>query len=263
MACENFECKASAPGTPRNSVTQGERNLVGWDSAFTENHPGASAGGDIDDGGRDGARRRPPVDDEWDLVAKLLANPVRVGTFGHPEEVRGGCGNGKTEAGDDGSGDCSLRHAQSDIAGIGGDAEGQFGAGTNDKRKRSGPETLGEAVKSGVEPAGELVGLGDIADEQRQRFVAGSRLDLIDAIDGAQIDRIDREAIKGIGRKSYNLTCVETISYLRDELWFGLIGMNTKRIGRQNPEAPVPCAAFWNIGYRWSRSKAMRLIKTA
>jgi len=147
-------------------VLEGEGDLVGGDGPFAEDHPGVSAAGEVDDGGGGGAECGATVDDEGNLVAKLLADAGGVGTLGHSAEVGGGCGDGQAEAGDDGAGDGVLRDAQGDVAGVGGDAQGQAGSGLDDEGEGAGPEALSEAVECGVDVAGEAVGLCGVADEQ-------------------------------------------------------------------------------------------------
>jgi len=263
MACANFECKALSRRTLTKSVTQGERNLVSRNRPFAKDHPRGSTARDIDDGRRDGTRRRAAVDNQRDLVAELLPNAVCIGAFGHPREVGGGGGNRKAQPPDNSAGYSGLGNTQGDVAGIRSHPERKLGTSAYDESKRARPETLGETLKRGVKSTGEFVRLRDFADEQRKRLMASTRLKLVDAIDSAKIYRIDSKAIEGVRGKSNHLARMETISYLGDELWFGLIGVDTKRVGRQNREAPVPCAALCNIAYRWNPPKAMDHIKTA
>ena len=138
---------------------------MGGDGAFAEDHPRVGAAGEVDDGGGDGARGGAAIDDEWDLVAELLAHAVSVGALGQAAEVGGGRGDGKAELADDGATDGGFRDAKCDVAGVGGDAQGEFAAGFDNDGERAGPEAFGEAIEGAVEGAREFVGLGDVGDE--------------------------------------------------------------------------------------------------
>jgi hypothetical protein len=211
-----------------------EGDLVSRDRAFAENHPGVAASGEVDDGGGGGAGGRAAVDDEGQLVAELLADADGGGALGQAEEVgRGGC-NGQAEAGDDGAGDGGFGDAQGEIAGVGGDAEGKTRAGLDDDGEGARPELFCEAIEGGVELAGELVGLGDLGDEQREGLVAGAGFELVDAVDGGEIDRVDGEAVEGVGGQGDDVAAVEAVGYIANERWLGIVGMDADGFGRQN-----------------------------
>ena len=144
----------------------------------------------------------------------------------------GGC-DGKAETGDDSARNGGFGDAEGEIAGVGGDAKGEFGAGFDDEGERAGPELLGESIEGGVELAGEFVGLGDLGDEQRERLVAGAGFDLVDAVDGAQIDGVDGEAVKGVGRERDDVAAIKARDDVVDERWFGFVGVDTESFGRQ------------------------------
>jgi len=197
---------------------------VGWDGSFAKDHPGVAAAGEIDDGGGGGAGGGAAVNDEWDLVAKLLLDAAGVGALGMAVQVGRGGGDGQAEAADDSARDGGFGHSESEVAGVGGDAEGELGAGLDDDCQRTGPELFGEAVEGGVELASYLVRLGDLGDEQREGLVA---------VDGLEIDGVDGEAVEGVGGKSDDIAVVEACDDVIDERWLGLVGMNTESFGRQ------------------------------
>ena len=85
---------------------------------------------------------------------------------------------------DDGAGDGGFGDAEGKVAGVGGDAEGEFGAGFDDDGEWAGPELFREAVEGGVELTGDLVGLGDLGDEKREWLVARAGFEVVDSIDG-------------------------------------------------------------------------------
>jgi hypothetical protein len=214
-------------------VLERERNLVSRDCAFAQDHPGVAAAGEIDDGGGGGAAGGTAVDDEGELVAELLADAGGGGAFGQTREVgRGGC-NGQAEAGDDGAGNGSFGDAEGQIARVGGDAEGEPASGFDHDGERAGPEFFGETIEGGVDLTGKFVGLGDLGDEERERLVAGPGFELVDAIDGVEIDRIDGEAVKSVSRERDDVAAVETVGDILDERRLRLVGMDTESFGGQ------------------------------
>jgi len=148
-------------------------------------------------------------------------------------QIGGGGGDGEPEAFDDGAGDGGLGDTKGDVAGVGGDAQGELCTGLDDDGEGAGPELFGEAVECGVEVAGELVGLGDVGDEEGERLVAGAALDVVDAVDGVKIDGVDGETVEGIGGECDDVALVEAGNDLIDESRFGLVGMDPENLGRQ------------------------------
>jgi hypothetical protein len=207
---------------------------MGRDGSFAEDHPGVAAAGEIDDGGGGGAGGGTAVYDEGEFVAELLTDTVCGGALGMTEEVGGGCGDGQAEASDDGAGNGGFGNAEGEVAGVGGDAQGKFAAGFDDDRERTRPKFFSEAIKGSVEVAGELVGLGYFGDEERERLVAGTGFEFVDAIDGSEIDGVDGETVEGVGWKRYDVAAVETGDDTVDESWLGFIGMDAEGFGRQS-----------------------------
>ena len=197
----NARCKCFRrfPGGDLPLMLERQGDLVGRDCAFAEDHPVVAAVLEVDDGGGGGTDGGTAVDDEREFVAELLADAGGGGALGQTKEVGRGCGNGQAEAGDDGAGDGGFGDAEGEVAGVGGYAQGEAGAGFDDDGERAGPELFGEAVEGGVELAGEFVGLGDLCDEEREGLVAGASFELVDAFDGAEIDGVDGEAVEGVG----------------------------------------------------------------
>jgi len=163
----------------------------------------------------------------------LLADADGGGALGQAEEVGRGRGDWQAETSRDGAGDGGFGNAEGEVAGVGGDAEWEAGAGLDDDGEGPGPEFFCEAVEGGVKLAGEFVGLGDLGDEEREGLVPGAGLELVDAVDGAEIDRVDGEAVEGIGRERDDVAAVEAGDDVADERGFGLVGMNTECFGRQ------------------------------
>ena len=68
-------------------MLEGQGDLVSWDCAFPEDHPGVAAAGEIDDGGGGGAGGGAAVDDKGEFVAELLADAEGGGALGVAGEV--------------------------------------------------------------------------------------------------------------------------------------------------------------------------------
>jgi hypothetical protein len=209
-------------------------DLVGGDCAFAEDHPGVASAGEIDDRGGGGTDGGAAVDNERELVAELLADAGGGGALGQAEEVGRGRGDGQAEAGDDGAGDGGFGDAEGEVAGVGGYAQGEARAGFDDDGEGAGPELLGEAVEGGVELAAELVGLGNLGDEEREGLVAGAGFELVDAFDGAEIDGVDGQAVEGVGGERDDVAAVKAGCDVVNERRLRLVGMNTESFGRQN-----------------------------
>jgi hypothetical protein len=144
-------------------------------------------------------------------------------------EVCGGRGDGQTQLFDDCAGDGGLGDAESEVACVGGDAEGEFASGFDDDGEGTGPEFFGEAVEGGIDLAGQLVGLGYLGDEEREGLVAGTGFDFVYAVDCAEIDGVDGETVEGVGGESDDVAAVETAGDVLDERWLRFVGMDAER----------------------------------
>jgi hypothetical protein len=226
------------------SVLEGQGDLVGGDGTLTEDHPGVAASGEVDDSSGDGTGGWASIHDKGDLVAKLVADAGGIGTLWQAGEVSGGGGDREAEAGRYGAGDGCLRDAQGEIAGVGGYAQGQLTAGLDDDGEGAGPEPLRQAVEGGVQGAGQLVGLLDLGDEQGEGLMTGAGLDVVDAVDGVEIDGIDGQAVEGVGRQGDNVAGVQAVDDDVDEFGFGLVGMDVKGFGRQMSRS---CELRWRV----------------
>ena len=118
------------------------------------------------------------------------------------------------------------------------------------------------AVEGGVELTGYLVGLGDLGDEKREWFVPGASFEVVDTIDGLEVDRVDGEAVKGVGGKGDDVAAVEAGDDVFDERWFWFVGMNAESFWPSNL-APVTLAGPLGAGVAkvvlQSRTLAYRL----
>jgi hypothetical protein len=63
--------------------------------------------------------------------------------------------------------------------------------------------------------------------------VAGASFNFVDAFDGPEINRIDGEAVEGVGGKGDDLATAEASDNVVDERGLGLVGMDTEGFGRQ------------------------------
>jgi hypothetical protein len=69
--------------------------------------------------------------------------------------------------------------------------------------------------------------------------VAGAGFEIVDALDGAEIDGVYGEAVEGARRQRDDVAAVEAGDDLVDELGFGFVGVNEEGFSRQSL-APVP-----------------------
>ena len=91
-------------------------------------------------------------------------------------------------------------HAESYVAGVGRDLQGHLGISSDDDGQRAGPEASGQQVERLRHRPCQLSSLVYGLGQQGQRLVPGASLDFVDAVHGMQIERIRRQAVKGIGR---------------------------------------------------------------
>ena len=68
--------------------------------------------------------------------------------------------------------------------------------------------------------------------------MAGARLELVDVLDGAQVDGVHGKAVESVGRQSDDLAALQRIDHVGDEVWLGLVRMNTKNFGVQRESSP-------------------------
>ena len=129
--------------------------------------------------------------------------------------------------------DGGFRHAERDVAGVGGDAERELAAGFHDNGERAGPEAFGEAVERSVEVAGELVGLRGVAEEQRERLVAGAGFEVVDAVDGAEVYGVDGEAVERVGGERGDFAFLQAVDDVADEVGFGFVGVDAEHFSDQ------------------------------
>ena len=235
----------------RPLVLEGERDFVGWDCAFADNHPGVGAAAEVDDGGGGRAGSWAAVYDERDFVAELLQDGLRVGAFCGTAEVGGGGRDREAELRDNRATDGGFGDSERYVAGVGGNAEGELAAGFDDDGEWAGPEAFGEFVEGDVDAAGEFVGLRDVGDEKREGLVAGAGFELVDAVDGAEVYGVDGQSVKGVGGQGGYVAGVEAVDDAVDERGFGLIGIDAEdfgvhRVGR-GPQTASSLIARWVV----------------
>jgi hypothetical protein len=87
-----------------------------------------------------------------------------------------------------------------------------------------------------------------VGDQQRKRLVAGAGLELVDVLDGAEVDGIDGEAIEGVGGQCDDLAAPQAFGHLLDKKRLRLIRMNAKEFCDQ--VCDFPCDDFTAFGPR-------------
>ena len=136
------------------------------------------------------------VHDDRQAIAQLIAHLHRRSAFDFAVQVGRGRRDRQSGRANDGQRNFGGGHAQRDIAGIGRDLQRQLGIGLHDDGQRSGPEAARQQIEDFRHGPRQVGGLIDGFDQQRERLVPRARLDLVNAIDGMQIEGIDREAVK-------------------------------------------------------------------
>ena len=56
----------------------------------------------------------------------------------------------------------------------------------------------------------------------------GTGFQFVDAVDRAKIDRVDGEAIEGVGGERDDVAAIETVGHVANERGLGLVGMDTE-----------------------------------
>ena len=72
-------------------------DLLGWNRAASQNSPATTLSGQIDDSRGHIARRIAAIDDQWQAIAKLVANFVGVRALGRAVQVGRSGGDGLSE----------------------------------------------------------------------------------------------------------------------------------------------------------------------
>src|SRR5581483_5607880 len=215
---------------------QDHYDFVSWDSTLAENLPAAGTKREVDDGGGQAAAGWPAVDDERDAVADLIAHAAGMRTLAGALQIGRSGRDGQAEAFDDGTGNGRVGHAQCDVARIGRGTQRQLAAGTHDDGERTGPEAVGQLVEHGVRIARQRIRLRETGDEQRKGLVLLPGLELINALNGAQVHRIDGKSVKSIGRQSDDISLTQAGDDVIYPVLLGFIGMDAQDFrGQEGP----------------------------
>src|ERR1035437_8589391 len=78
-----------------------------------------------------------------------------------------------------------------------------------------------------------VAALGARGVEEGEGLVAGTGLDLVDAVDGAEIDGVDGESVEGVGGERGDIAGGETLDHVGDEVRLGVLRMDAEGLGRQ------------------------------
>ena len=151
---------------------------------------------------------------------KLIADLQRRRAFRFAMQIGRSRRDGQSGGADDGQRNFRRRHSQCHVAGIGCHLQRQLGIGFHDDGQRSRPEAAGQQVEDLRHRPGQFRGLVDRLDQQRQRLVARARLDLVDAIDRMQIEGVDSQTIKGIGRHAQHFAGADLLRRVGNQRGF-------------------------------------------
>src|SRR5579864_1497912 len=154
---------AGEAGSQSSSSSLGEEggDLLGGNGAFADHAPAPLAVAEIDDGGCNLAGRHSAIDDDGDPVLQLVPHLFGGRALVGPAEIGGGGGDRDTCGLNDGQGDLRRRHAQSDVARVGGYFQRQAGRGADDDGEGTGPETARKIVELLRQWTGQVLGLVD------------------------------------------------------------------------------------------------------
>jgi hypothetical protein len=97
----------------------------------------------------------------------------------------------------------------------------------------SGPEALRQPVERRIDLSRQPVRLRRLGQQQRQRLVPRPRLDVINALHRAQIHRVDRQPVEGVGGQRHHVACGEGAYDMADQQRLRFFRVNAKRLGRQ------------------------------
>ena len=205
-----------------------------------KNLPATLAQREIDDGGGLRPSGGTAVDDERNAVADLVADAGCVRALRGPLQIGRGRGDGQPEALHHRARNGGVGHAQGHVAGIRRGTQRQLAAGPHDDGQRAGPEALRQLVQQGVGVAGQLIGLGQRSNQQRQGLVLLAGLDLVNLLDRVEIDRVDGQAVEGVGRQGNDIAFAQTGDDIVDPVRLGFIGMDAQHLRGQEglPQFP-------------------------
>src|ERR1700691_640612 len=102
----------------RSSLGKISRNLLSRNRAFADDAPPRSFIGEVNDGGRNIARRSATIDNNADAALELVAHLLRAGALRSSAQVRRRSGNGNSRCRYHSPRNLRVRHAQSHVASV-------------------------------------------------------------------------------------------------------------------------------------------------
>ena len=215
-------------------------DLMGGDRAFAQNHPRVLTAAQVDDGSCHATGRGSAVNDQWNLVAELFAHAACPRALRQPTQIGARRCNRQAQLSHDRAADWGLRYTQCDVPRARRHAQRELATGTNDDGERPRPEAFCEPVEATVNAPRQVIGLRHIGDQQRERLVPCAGLQVVDTVDRAEVYRIHRETIEGIGWKCYHLAHIQRLGHAADVLRLRFIWMYAYDFSVQRVPVSLP-----------------------
>lgn len=215
-------------------------DLMGGDCAFAQNHPRVLAAAQVDDGRCHGTGRGSAVHDQWNLVAELFAHAACPCALRQSPQIGARRCNRQAQLSHHRAADGGLRYTQCDVPRARRHAQRELAPGTNNNGERPRPEAFGEPVKASVNAPRQVIGLRHIGDQQRERLVPCAGLQIINTVHRAEVYRIHRETIEGIGWERYHLAHIQRLGHAADVLRLRFIWMYAYDFSVQRVPVSLP-----------------------
>ena len=200
----------------RRLGAEGAVNLGIGQSALAGNRPRVAL--DTDDRRSQRTARITCIQDKRQAFAKLFNELRNIGTGRSTRKIRARTSNGPADGFDQCRNDLRIRPAQGHPAGVACNLEGQPVRRLHNESQGARPELVGERKKRVGNVACEQQRLLDGLHQNRKRASLGPSLQLKDALDGIQIERIRTQTVERVGGRGDYATALDETSGIADEM---------------------------------------------
>ena len=139
-------------------------------------------------------------------------------------KIRAGAGDGAADSVNERGGHMGICPAQGNSSGISSDLQRKPMSGFDDQSERSWPELIGKFEKTVGHLADQAESLFYGIDQDWQGFRFGPALGAKYSFDRREIKGIDREAVKRIGRNSYDFAALDESGGIFHDVLFRCCG---------------------------------------
>ena len=101
-----------------------------------------------------------------------------------------------------------------------------------------------------------MFGLVYVGDQQRQRLVPRTRLDVIHAVDGAQVKRIGRQSVKSVGGHAQHFAGANLVRRIADERRFRVIAIDLDNFYTHYRSLPIPKSEIAKANITWESAES-------